>query len=376
MLSPKEFYQALGDVGVEYFTGVPDSLLKAFCHFLEDQLPDKQHVIAANEGSAVGLAMGYHLATGKLPLVYLQNSGFGNTVNPLLSLADPDVYSVPLLLMIGWRGEPGVADEPQHAKQGRVTLDLLTALEIPYTVIDSSETDLPSALEKAVESARSSGGPHALVVRKGSFEPFDSASSRIATTGWSREQAIGLVVETLGEGDIVVATTGMASRELYEYRERMGQGHERDFLTVGGMGHASQIAMGIASQEPRRRIVCLDGDGAALMHMGALATSGVSAQANFYHVLLNNGVHDSVGGQPTVALQVDFVEIASACGYVHSTGCESKEGAVSAMQSLLASPGPGFLELRVDPGHRSDLGRPTATPQENKKAFMAFLGSS
>ena len=375
MISPQSFFEALTEAGVEFFAGVPDSLLKNFCAYVTDNAAENSHVIAANEGAAVGLAMGYHLATGKVPLVYLQNSGLGNTINPLTSLVDSEVYGIPLLLLIGWRGEPGVKDEPQHVKQGRVTLEMLASAEIPYTTIDGSQSDIASTIQQAVQSAQSSSCAHALVVSKGSFDSYQISEQLPDSFDWNREDAIKLIVDQLDARDIVVSTTGMASRELFEYRVEKQHGHERDFLTVGGMGHASQIALGIASQKPERRVVCIDGDGAALMHMGSLAINGMSGLKNFRHIIINNGVHDSVGGQPTVAFDIDLPEIAKACGYKTAASCSSATTVGPLLESLLESTGPSVLELKVNKGSRKDLGRPTSTPQENKLAFMQFVQS-
>ncbi len=375
MLTPKSFFEGLGNAGVDFFAGVPDSLLKMFCAYVTDHAAEHKHVIAANEGAAIGLAMGYHLATGKVPLVYLQNSGLGNTVNPITSLVDADVYRIPMLLLVGWRGEPGVKDEPQHVKQGRVTLAMLDVLEISYTVIDGSEKDIASVLASAVQSAQTGGGVHALVVKKGSFDSYQICEQPRKDFGWNREDAIQSIVDQLDTQDIVVATTGMASRELFEYRVAKQHAHERDFLTVGGMGHASQIALGIASQRPDRRVVCIDGDGAALMHLGSMAINGMSGLKNFRHIIINNGAHDSVGGQPTVALEIGLSEIAEACGYHVVASCDSATTVEQSLEKLLKADGPVVLEIQVNKGSRKDLGRPTSTPQQNKQAFMQFVQS-
>jgi|TARA_B110000967_G_C18858025_1_gene548332 phosphonopyruvate decarboxylase len=375
MIAPDVFFSALVEAEVGFFTGVPDSLLKSFCAFVTANTEASNHVIAANEGAAVGLAMGYHLATGKLPLVYLQNSGLGNTINPLTSLVDPDVYSIPMLLLVGWRGEPNVKDEPQHVKQGRVTLEMLDSMQLPYTVIDGNEVDIAAVIARASASAQSAGGAHALVVKKGSFSAYSLGNEREQGFGWNREDAIKEIVNQLSARDIVVATTGMASRELFECRVALNQSHEQDFLTVGGMGHASQIALGIASQKHDRQVVCIDGDGAALMHLGSMAISGVSGLSNFKHIIINNGAHDSVGGQPTVAFDVDLPKIAEACGYEHVESCEVASELKSVLRNLFDAQGPAALEIKVDKGNRSDLGRPTSSPQQNKNAFMGFVRS-
>ena len=374
MTTPEFFLHALGEAGVDYFTGVPDSLLKSFCACVQDHVGVDRHISTANEGSAVALAMGYHLATGRVPLIYLQNSGLGNTVNPLMSLVDPEVYGIPLLLLIGWRGRPGVKDEPQHVKQGRVMLDTLEAMEIPYVVLEEDdERRTTRVIEEAVRQARDRRGAFALVVPKGYFAAYDPAPGRKEPYPLLREDAIRHIVESLDPDDIVVSTTGMASRELFEYRESTGEGHARDFLTVGGMGHASQIALGIAGQQPQRRVVCIDGDGAVLMHLGALAINGQYGGANFKHLLINNGAHDSVGGQPTVAFDIDLPRIATACGYRQSVRCTDHKELADALPGILAGYGPAFMEVRVKRGNRPDLGRPTTTPEQNKGAFMGFL---
>lgn len=372
MISPASFYQNLKNVGVEYFAGVPDSLLKSFCAYVTDNTPNSNHVIAANEGAAVGLAIGYHLATGKVPLVYFQNSGLGNTVNPLMSLADPEVYSIPMLLLIGWRGEPDVKDEPQHVKQGRVMLQSLDAMEIPYQIISGNEEADAQAVKLAMQSANERSGVCALIVKKNSFEGYALPGSQ-QPYSMNREDAIKAVVDQLGPNDIVVATTGMASRELFEYRKACEQSHQADFLTVGGMGHASQIALGIAYQKPDRRVICIDGDGAAIMHLGSMAVSGTSGLTNFKHIVINNGAHDSVGGQPTVGFDIDLVKIAQGCGYHNAKSVDSIAELNASLSTCLSSEKNILLEVRVNKGNRKDLGRPTKTPKQNKQGFMEFL---
>ncbi|MCE3223495.1 MAG: ppd [Nitrospira sp.] len=373
MIDPQEFVQFLQANAVEFFTGVPDSLLKDLCGCLEQLPRAEQHIIAANEGGAIALAIGYHLATGNVPVVYLQNSGLGNIINPLLSLADREVYAIPMLIVIGWRGEPGVHDEPQHKKQGRVMLPMLDAMEIPYTIV-GPEVDRPEEiLTDALKNVRDTGGPYVLVIKKGTFKSLSVTRAENPEFQLSREEAIRAVIDILEEGDVVVSTTGMASREVYEYRHTKGAGHQRDFLTVGGMGHASQIALGIALQRPERTVYCLDGDGALLMHMGALSINGSLKPDNFRHILLNNGAHDSVGGQPTVGLSINIQVMARAAGYDYTALAQNKEELHLALSGLRQSVGPGLLEINVHRGARKDLGRPTTTPAQNKNVFMKFL---
>ncbi len=374
MIDPQEFVEHLQSNAVEFFAGVPDSLLKDLCGCLEHLPRADRHIVAANEGGAIALALGYHLATRKVPLVYLQNSGLGNVINPLLSLVDEEVYSIPMLLVIGWRGEPEVHDEPQHKKQGRVMLSMLEAMEIPYSVLGPEVDHAETILADALAYVRKASAPFALVIKKGTFKAFTGLRVELHEFQLSREEAIQQVLDVLDKNDMVVATTGMPSREVYECRAKKGEGHERDFLTVGGMGHASQIALGIALQEPERSIYCLDGDGAVLMHMGALAINGSLKARNLKHIILNNGAHDSVGGQPTVGLSIDLLNIARAVGYQHAVRVQTRQELHSSLLGLKDSIGPSLLEIRVHRGARKDLGRPATTPAENKNAFMDFIG--
>ncbi len=372
MIRCEDFVDWLEAFGVDFYTGVPDSLLKPVCFYLADHAGDK-HVVAANEGGAVALACGYHLATGKVPLVYLQNSGQGNTINPLLSLADRDVYSIPLLLLIGWRGEPGTKDEPQHVKQGKVTGSLLKAMDIPHRVLAPEPKAARRCVDELLAIAAAESRAVALMVRKDTFEPYKPTGQAAGDFEMTREQAIEAVVAALGETDAIVSTTGKISRELYECRDRAGQGHQREFLTVGSMGHASQIAMGIALATPDRQVFCLDGDGAMLMHMGGAAIVGAAGVANFKHVIFNNGVHDSVGGMATAGLRVSFTEIVRACGYTEAWRVERREKLAETVGQLRSAQGPAMLEIMVQKGARTDLGRPKTSPIENKTAFTEFL---
>jgi phosphonopyruvate decarboxylase len=371
LIDPGEFFEALRDRGVRFYCGVPDSLLQGLCAYIEDHAGPGEHVIVANEGNAVAAASGYHLATGETPLVYMQNSGLGNAVNPLVSLADRDVYRSPLLLTIGWRGEPGSADEPQHLKQGRITPGQLDLLGIPHWVLDA-ESDFHRTIAQALNAAADSGAPAALLVRKGAFARYKAKGRPPVAALPSREEVLRLVLEQASPGDVFVATTGKTSRELFELRVQRGES-QRDFLTVGSMGHSSSIALGIALGAPNRRVVCLDGDGAMLMHLGAVAVAGDLKPANLVHVLINNGAHESVGGQPTAARGMDFAAVASGCGYRHYRRAESLDVLKQSLRELGRVRGPSLLEVKVRIGSREDLGRPTQTPHENKLAFMSHL---
>ena len=367
------FYNELNKSKVDFFAGVPDSLLKNFCAYVTDYAPEGQHVIAANEGNAVGLAIGHYLATGHPALVYMQNSGQGNAVNPIASLADPDVYGIPMILLVGWRGEPSVKDEPQHVKQGKITLDLFETLGIPSTVLPDSKSAVSECVERAVVRSLEEKCPVALVVKKGFFGEYSLQTGTKSESTLSRERAIKLIVEALPSDSVVVSTTGKPSRELYEIREQQNRGHQSDFLTVGGMGHTSQIAAGIALKKPDRTVCCLDGDGAALMHMGGLGIIASLRLKNYKHIILNNGAHDSVGGQPTVGFELDFCAIASGCGYSSAFMARDEAELERLLPEFISSGGPALLEIRVALGSRDDLGRPKTSPVQNKEIFMEFL---
>lgn len=373
MVNVEKIYNALQAYGVDFFTGVPDSLLKDFCAYVTDHTPREKNIIAANEGAAVSIAAGHYMASGRLPLVYMQNSGLGNTVNPLLSLMDEKVYALPVLLMIGWRGEPGVKDEPQHVKQGEVTLDLLEAIQIPYIVLSDKEEEALQQTDGILQKAKEESRPHAIVVRKGIFGKYQLRNKLGNDYPLSREEALKLVVEQLEENDVVVSTTGKLSRELFEYREVLHQGHGQDFLTVGSMGHSSSIALGIALEKPERAVWCLDGDGAFIMHMGAISNIGTLKPHNYRHIVFNNGAHESVGGQPTVGFQLDIPAIARACGYFAVYSVSTYEEIKQALQILSEIEGPALVEIRVKIDSRENLGRPTTTPVENRRNFIDFL---
>jgi len=373
MLTPSFFVELLRKNGVDFFAGVPDSLLKNICAYITDHIPVQNNIIAANEGSAVALATGHYLATQKIPLVYMQNSGIGNAVNPLLSLVDKEVYHIPMVLLIGWRGEPNVKDEPQHIKQGKVTLPLLETMGIKYSILTLDEICAEKQLLEALAYVRESGKPFAFVVKKDTFSEYNLSKEVSSGFSLTREEAVQLVASSIEERDIVVATTGMISRELFEYREFQNQSHEKDFLTVGSMGHASQIALGIALEKKDRKVYCFDGDGAVIMHLGALAIAGSLKPDNYIHVVFNNGAHDSVGGQPTVGQKVNIPQIALACGYHTAWSVNDRQALVQSLKEIKSAKLPVLLEINVRKGARKNLGRPTTTPIENKEFFMHYL---
>jgi len=373
MISPKRFFEILKSNGINFFTGVPDSLLKDFCAYVTDNVSKKDHIINSNEGAAIALASGHYIATGKPGLVYMQNSGLGNAINPLLSLADSEVYSIPILLVIGWRGEPGKKDEPQHLKQGKVMLDFLQAMNISYEKINSSTGNSEDIIKKAYSAMTELSCPYALIISEGTFEEYKLVKDMQSDYQFNREEVIKLILDDLSNNEIIVSTTGKTSREVFEYRKKNYQGHQNDFLTVGSMGHCSQIALGIALEKNGKQVYVLDGDGAVIMQMGSLAILGSEAPENFRHILLNNGAHDSVGGQPTAGFKTDFSAIANACGYNLSIRAETEKEIKDGLSKMKGIPGPVFLEIRVNKGARKDLGRPTSTPVENKLTLMDNL---
>lgn len=375
MVSPELFIKTLQSNGVNFFAGVPDSLLKNVCAYITDNVSTENNLITANEGSAVGVAAGHYLATGELSLVYMQNSGIGNAVNPLLSLADEKVYSIPMILMIGWRGEPGVYDEPQHVKQGEVTLPLLQAMGIPYVVFPDDDTSATSVIGSIVTNCKKTQKPHAIIIRKGTFGSYKLRSKIPNENPICREDAMKYVVNSIPTDSIIVSTTGKLSRELYEYRDYKKQSHESDFLTVGSMGHSSSIALGIALAKPERKVFCFDGDGAFIMHMGAITNIGYLNPKNYIHIVFNNGSHESVGGQPTLGFGIDIPAIARACGYRYVSRVSQKEDIIAAIQNALNRDGSTIIEIKVCINSRENLGRPKTTPVENKEGFMKFISN-
>ncbi len=361
-------------IGSDFYTGVPDSQLKALCDYLMDTygIDKAHHMIAANEGNCTALAAGYHLATGKVPVVYMQNSGEGNIINPVASLLNDKVYAIPVVFIVGWRGEPGIHDEPQHIYQGEVTVKLLEDMDVKTFVVgkDTTEEELRGVMED-FKSVLATGKDVAFVIRKGAIT-YDKKVKYANDNQMVREDIIKHIVAVTGE-DPIISTTGKASRELFETREANGQSHKYDFLTVGSMGHSSSIALGVAINKPDTKVWCVDGDGAVLMHMGSMAVLGANAPKNMVHVVINNGAHETVGGMPTVAANIDMVAIAKACGYPYAVSVDNFEDLdaelAKAKQAVMLS----FIEVKCSIGAREDLGRPTTTALENKENFMEYL---
>lgn len=363
----KAFVDALG---ADFYTGVPDSQLKPLCDYLmRTEGISRRHIIAANEGNSAALAAGYHLATGKVPVVYMQNSGIGNIINPVASLLHEKVYGIPCIFIVGWRGEPGTKDEPQHVYQGEVTLRLLEDMQIEPYVLSKETTEETLAAQMAhFRQVLDAGRCVAFVVRKGALQN-DTPCEYGNQYTMRREEILRHIAEAAGD-DLIVSTTGKASRELFEIREAMGQGHAHDFLTVGSMGHCSSIALAIALQRPNRRVWCVDGDGAALMHLGAMAVIGAQRPENLVHVIINNGAHETVGGMPTVAPSVDLVRVAEGCGYASAVKVETYADLDVVLGAAKRAGALCMIEAKASLGAREDLGRPTTTARENKVAFM------
>lgn len=355
---------------IKFFSGVPDSLLKEFNSCILDKCGETNNIIAANEGNAVGLAAGYYLATKQIGAVYMQNSGLGNAVNPLVSLADSYVYSIPMLIFIGQRGKSGVSDEPQHMKQGLITTDLLESCGIPYVNLSHENDEAVDNLKWAIKTCKQILSPVAIIVDKNTFSPYKKVGDNNFGE-LQREESIEYILNLIkNRCDYkIISTTGMISRELYELRDKYNQSHNKDFLVVGAMGHASQIALGYA-QYSSKRVICLDGDGSVIMHMGGLALIGTSSVDNIIHIVLNNSAHDSVGGQPTIADKISFTKIALSCGYNKAWCCKTLENIQEAVEFSISNKGKFFIEIEVIKGARKDLGRPKLTTKEIKELFM------
>jgi len=358
---------------IEFYTGVADSLLKNLIYCIDKNVSKKKHIVAANEGNAIAIAAGYHLATKKIPVVYMQNSGLGNAINPLLSLCDREVYSIPMILMIGWRGKPGFKDEPQHIKQGRIQLALLKSLEIPFEIINRDKTDYKKKIQEIINKSKNTDSPTALLFEKGSFEEYNNKiNDKSSDDKMFREEALKIILKET-RSEIIVSTTGKTSREIFEIREKRKESHEQDFLTVGSMGHCSSIALGIAIEKPNEKIVCIDGDGAMIMHLGAVTSISSLKPSNYYHILINNQAHESVGGQKTAAKDVSLLSIVKSSGYKNVFSVNSSKELKIIIPKFLKCKGPSLLEVNIKVGSRANLGRPTNSPIENKILFSEYL---
>ena len=356
MLDQKLVFEALAEQGITFFTGVPDSYLNGFCNYALANMPER-NVIAANEGNAVGIACGHYFATKEIPLVYMQNSGLGNTINPLASLAEHDVYAVPMILLIGWRGQGNTEpNHPQHRLQGEITPGLLDVMHIPYSILKDDDADFQTEIVKAAAYCRENRRSYALIAPKGVMAAAEKANNVDAVYPMSREEAIEVILDQMPADTIYSATTGRATRELFFLRERRNETKAHDYLNVGSMGHASSVALGIAMEKPQRNVVCLDGDSACMMHMGAMTMVSKYNVPNFLHVVLNNGAHESVGGQPSAGHKVDFTKIAEACGYATvGKAVENEQELIEAIAKLKDCGKAAFIDCRIHKGLNSKL---------------------
>jgi phosphonopyruvate decarboxylase len=372
MLQSSKVVSLLIKEGLHFITGVPCSIFKDFLLYINDA-GRINHIPATCEGEACAIATGYYLSTKKTPIIYMQNSGLGNSVDPLTSLLSKAVYSIPALLLISWRGEPGKPDEPQHVKMGQITLKLLKLLGIPYVILSDNERAAKKEIRATKTYLKNNSSPYAIIVKKGTMEPYLSQHKKTDIYSLTREEAIIIISDNLKSNEIIIATTGKTSRELFEYREARKQSHQRDFYVVGSMGCVAGIALGIALQKPKRKIFVFDGDGSVLMKMGTLATIGHFLPKNLCHIIFDNNAHDSTGGQKTVSDSVDFSKVALACGYKSAKNVSTQKELVDFIRTIKFQKLPCMLVIKVKKGARKDLGRPTTTPRENKTAFMNFL---
>jgi phosphonopyruvate decarboxylase len=374
MINCQDLYKVFKKNDLTFFTGVPDSTFKDWMKYLAENDGEKlTNRVAVIEKDAIGLATGYNLATQKIGVVYMQNSGLGNVVNPITSLADSEVYKIPMILMIGWRGEPNKKDEPQHKKMGRITTSLLDTLEIPYKILPEDIKEAENVIMEMKNLTETESKPVAIIIKKGIFEEYNSQKKVETSYEMKREDAIKVIIDNSSHLEAIVSTTGKTSRELFEYREEKNFGHQNDFLMVGSMGEASVVGTEIALQKPSKKVMIFDGDGAAMMSLGAMATIGLYSPKNLYHIIFDNHSYDSTGGQSTFSENVDFEKIALACGYNGAKTVQTKEELKQTINNLKNQEGPQIVIVKVNKGARKDLGRPTITPVENKKDFMEFL---
>ena len=372
MIDPADFFNILKNNNINFYSGVPDSLLKNFCAYVTENCSKNEHIISANEGNAIGIAAGKNISTGEKTVVYLQNSGLGNIVNPIMSLCHKDVYGIPLVLIIGWRGEPGLKDEPQHNTQGRKTIDFLKAMDIPFLELDKENKRYEKELNSFFKKNENNNHPIAILVRKNTFSKYSIksiVSKDITSMEMTRGNALRIILDNSPKNNLYIATTGKLGRELYHIRDEENQSHQHDFLNIGSMGHVSSIALGIALGSQNRKIICLDGDGSLLMHMGSMAIIGDLKNNNFGHIVFNNGKHDSVGGQPTVAFDINIPNMAKSLNYNWAKSVSTKENLIKILKELRYLNGPWLLEIIIKAGDIDNLGRPKLTPANSLKLF-------
>lgn len=373
MVSCEELFRTFRKFGFNFYTGIPCSIFKDWINFIVER-KDTQHVIGTSEGETIAIATGYYLASKDFPVVYMQNSGLGNSVNPLTSLTAPEVFGIPFLLLISWRGEPRLEDEPEHKKMGKITTNILDTLHIPYSIMPDNIEGIEATLGEAKRFMQQKSTPYAILIGKGTIGKYDKVQKKIRFPSTiSREEAIKLAADKLHKSGLIVSTTGKISRELFEYIESTRRNHQNIFYTVGSMGCSTGIALGLALRKKKKKIFLFDGDGACLMKLGSMATVGHYFPANFFHILFDNQCYDSTGGQPTVSKTVDFVGIAESCNYRYAELATSHEELEYSLNRLIRKRGPYMLVAKVKSGARDNLGRPTIKPQENKEKFIDFI---
>jgi len=374
MITSTELFKLFQKYEFSFFTGIPDSTFKDWMKFLiENNNKVLTNIIPCNECEAIAICAGYYLATGKIGVTYMQNSGFGKTVNPLTSLCNPEIYSIPVLLMIGWRGEPGKIDAPQHKKMGRIMNLLLKDLEIPFSILNYDINEIEKEIIKAKEYMEKNKAPYALIIKKGIIKDNNSDKKIPAIYELTREHALELIINFFNQNEIFISATGKTSRELYEYREKFKEISQKDFLMVGSMGCAASIGLSIALQKKDRKVIILDGDGALIMQMGVLATIGYESPPNLIHIVIDNESHESTGGQPTVSKILNIKEIALNCNYKYATLILSKKDLENELIKVKNVEGPSMVVVKVNQGSRKDLGRPKISLIELKNNFMKYL---
>lgn len=376
MIQAADFMQQAQELGFNLFTGVPCSYLKPFINYTIDA-PDVDYIGATNEGDAVAIASGAEL-TGRRGLVMFQNSGFGNAVNPLTSLNA--IFRIPILVLVTWRGEPGgEPDEPQHELMGQITPELFEVIGLPWAFFPQTEDEIGPVLRRAVDEMDRTHVPFGLIMKEGSvaphplqtkLEPRSLAGAAIAPYAWpaelpSRSAVLRVVQQRTRPTDAVIATTGYTGRALYALEDRPNQ-----LYLVGSMGCASSLGLGLALSEPQRRVIVIDGDGAALMRLGALATIGYERPANLIHLLLDNEVHESTGGQSTVSHSVDLAAVAQSCGYPRVVRTASLDEVAAVLEQ--GAEQLTFVHVKIRPGEVKNLPRPTMKPWQVADRFRAW----
>ena len=335
-----------------FFTGVPDSVLKELSSYLKNK---RNHIIATNEGAAVSIGIGHYLSTKKIPCIYMQNSGLSNALNPLISIAHKKVYSIPLILVIGWRGSPRIKDEPQHNVKGKITQQLLKLLNIKYTVLKSNKDF--AKFDKQIKYAKKSKSIVACLIERGTLQKIIKSNSKKDFYNLDKEFFLKKLLEELPSKSKVIASTGYNSRELMYLRKKFNFNNSKDFYMVGGMGHTSSVALGF-SLSSKNKTFCIDGDGSFLMHLGSIMTAGNFANKNFKYILLNNNTHDSVGGQSTNADNIDFDRLSKSLGFKKFYSIKKKQNLRKIIKNFIKINSPSFLEVKVTNSKIKKLPRP------------------